>query len=172
MFRSGELCLSSLARSFKGGVAKTTSAICLASLFCSDGDNLGKTRWFTIPGLRRKGICKTNASALVRVYNLPYSCSSQPCRGRRTRTGMRFVNYADTTRHFGHGRSRPSSPNRCHPIQTGKYCSYRRKSSMAKLGGNKKRSSSSSSRVSREERSLRRRIKKCSKIWIPRYSRI
>ncbi|BAY43405.1 plasmid partitioning protein, ParA family [Scytonema sp. HK-05] len=69
--------------SFKGGVAKTTSAIYLASLFSKDGatlvidadPNRSATTWAkpggtAVSGVRREGSCKTDAIAIVRVHYL------------------------------------------------------------------------------------------------------
>lgn len=74
--------------SFKGGVAKTTSAICLASLFCSDGatlvidadPNRSATIWARPSGLPFQVCGEKEAAKLMRSSKFEYIIFDTPAR--------------------------------------------------------------------------------------------
>ena len=74
--------------SFKGGVAKTTSAICLASLFCEDGTTLvidadpnrSATTWARPGGLPLQVCGEKEAAKLMRKQSFDYIIFDTPAR--------------------------------------------------------------------------------------------
>jgi chromosome partitioning protein len=74
--------------SFKGGVAKTTSAICLASLFCEDGTTLvidadpnrSATTWAKPGGLPFQVCGEKEAAKLMRSQKFEYIIFDTPAR--------------------------------------------------------------------------------------------
>ena len=74
--------------SFKGGVAKTTSAICLASLFCEDGTTLvidadpnrSATTWARPGGLPFQVCGEKEAAKLMRSQSFDYIIFDTPAR--------------------------------------------------------------------------------------------
>ena len=74
--------------SFKGGVAKTTSAICLASLFCEDGatlvidadPNRSATTWALTGGLPFQVCGEKEAAKLMRSRSFEFIIFDTPAR--------------------------------------------------------------------------------------------
>jgi chromosome partitioning protein len=74
--------------SFKGGVAKTTSAICLASLFCEDGatlvidadPNRSATTWARPGGLPFQVCGEKEAAKLMRQHSFDFIIFDTPAR--------------------------------------------------------------------------------------------
>ncbi len=88
MFRGGKAMPIISLTSFKGGVSKTTSAICLASLFCSDGatlvidadPNRSATTWARPGGLPFQVCGEKEAAKLMRSQKFEYIIFDTPAR--------------------------------------------------------------------------------------------